>query len=156
MVFVVSSLVSAAALVIVACLTFILNKKLQIEAAWRDEKLSFYKEFMDSLSAAIEGDATPEGHLRFARATNNTHLIASEDVLRAMHDYREHISLSNADKRDYDRDEELLSKLIVAMRRDLGMPNAFRTAILPIRLYASGNSPKRPKHAGSPPLDGEG
>ena len=104
-----ASLVSGGALLAVAFLTFVFNKKLQIEAAWRDEKLGFYKEFMDSLSAAIEGDATPDGHLRFARATNNIHLIGSDAVLRAMHNYREHISLSNADRRDYDRDEELLS-----------------------------------------------
>jgi hypothetical protein len=136
--------VSAAALLLVAFLTFVLNKKLQIEAAWRDEKLKFYREFMDSLSSAIEGDATAEGHLRFARATNNVHLVGSVSVLKALHQYREHISIRNASRRDFDKDEALLSALIVAMRQDLGMPKSLRTSSLPVRLYASGNNPNPP------------
>jgi hypothetical protein len=138
-----ASLVSAAALVIVAFLTFLLNKKLQIEAAWRDEKLGYYREFIDALSSAIEGDATPEGHLRFARATNNIHLVGSEEVLNTMHAYRDQIALSNSAIRDYDKDEALLSDLIVAMRHDLRMPN--RLSRVPIRLYASGNNPRPPR-----------
>jgi hypothetical protein len=44
------SLIAASGLVFVAYLTFLLNRRMQIEAAWRTEKLGYYKEFVDALA----------------------------------------------------------------------------------------------------------
>ena len=38
-----ASLISAAALVLVAFFTFVMNKRIQIDAAWREEKLRYYR-----------------------------------------------------------------------------------------------------------------
>jgi hypothetical protein len=114
------SLIAASALVVVAYLTFLLNRKMQIEAAWRNDKLSYYREFIDSLATNIVGEATEETHKRFARASNNLLLIGSPAVLAAHHAYREHIRASNTN-RDYSKDERLLAGLINAIRSDLGM-----------------------------------
>ena len=102
-----SSLIAAAGLVFVAYLTFVLNKRMQIEAEWRSQKLNYYREFMDALANNIEGETSKETHERFARASNNLLLIASKSVLDAHHAYREHIGFSN-ENRNYDLDSGLL------------------------------------------------
>ena len=132
------SLVSAAALLLVAYITFVFNKKLQIEAAWREEKLLYYKEFVNSMSDIIQGEETPEGHRRFARATNNLHLIASREVLLALHSYREQISTANCAARDLNQDDLLLASLVRAIRVDLRLPDSKTIDTAVVRLWASG------------------
>lgn len=115
------SAIGAAAVLIVAVLSFALNRKLQIEAAWRSEKLEYYKELIDSLAQNVEGMATVETHREFARASNNLLLVGSPAVLSAHQAYREHIAESNS-RRDYSLDEGLLAALINAIRSDLRIP----------------------------------
>ena len=117
----VASLVSAAALVIVAYVTFWLTRRSQDRAAWRTEKLGYYKQFIDALAINVEGDDTNETHLVLARASNNLLLIASPAVLRAHHAYREQISILNA-SRDTADDPPLLANLLNALRQDLELP----------------------------------
>ena len=133
-----SSLIAAAALVLVALLSFFASRKLQAEAAWRNEKLEYYKELMDALAQNIEGDATASSHRELARASNNLLLVAPRSVLQAHHNYREHISRANK-KRDYSLDSGLLATLINAMRNDLKMPQGSVSPDL-VRLWRSGSS----------------
>ena len=116
-----SSLIAAMALVVVALISFIANRKLQSDAAWRNEKLEYYKELMDALAQNIEGDSTPKTHRELARASNNLLLVAPKSVLVAHHAYREQISRANK-SRDYSLDSGLLANLINAVRDDLKMP----------------------------------
>ena len=132
-----NSLIAAAGLVFVAYLTFVLNKRIEIGAAWRAEKLSYYKEFIDALAVNIQGEATVETHRRFARASNNLLLIGSKKVLAAHHAYREHIRVSNSN-RDYDLDGPLLATLLNALRNDMDMPGGDLIDAKHARLWAAG------------------
>jgi hypothetical protein len=131
-----SSLIAASGLVFVAYLTFLLNRRMQIEAAWRTDKLGYYREFIDSLGNNLVGESNDETHRRFARASNNLLLIGSPAVLIAHHTYREHIRVSNSD-RDYKKDEPLLADLINAIRQDLGLKSDLLSSDH-ARLWASG------------------
>ncbi len=136
------SLIAAAALVIVAYLTFLLNRKMQIEAAWRTDKLGYYREFIDALGNNLVGEANDETHRRFARASNNLLLIGSPSVLTAHHAYRRHIR-TGAPTRDFNLDEPLLADLINEIRRDLGMHGDTISADQ-ARLWASGRPLPQP------------
>ncbi|MDQ2878123.1 MAG: hypothetical protein M3R41_03480 [Pseudomonadota bacterium] len=135
------NLIAAATVILGAFVTFLLNRRMQLDAAWRTEKLSYYKEFIDALAQNVEGMANPETHRQFARASNNLLLIASTQVLSAHNAYREHIALSNT-ARDYTLDDNLLASLINAIRADLKMPGKARLGVDQARLWTSNKVPK--------------
>ena len=136
------SLIAGTALLFVAYLTFVLNKRMQIEAEWRTQKLSLYREFLDALVGNIEGETTEESHKRFARASNNLLLIASKNVLVAHHAYRDQIAIANTN-RDYDLDAPLLAGLLNALRADLNMLSGYMISPEQVRLWAAGKPTPR-------------
>lgn len=139
---IIPSIVSAAALLLVAVVTFILNERAKREADWRNKKLEYYSDFFDSLAVNLEGYSNDETQRAFARETNNLNLVAAPDVLRALHAYREQISSSNS-SRDYSIDNRLLTNLLRAMRQDLKMPGAEELTDDMIRLWTPGTRFKR-------------
>ncbi len=132
-----ASVISAASVVIVAFVSLLLNKRMQLDAAWRTEKLEYYKELMDAIAMNVEGDDTADSHREFARASNNLLLVAPKSVLNAHHTYRGHLSLKNQ-PRDKNIDERLLADLIQAMRDDLRMPNDQVIDTGSVKLWSSG------------------
>lgn len=139
---IIPSIVSAAALLLVAVVTFILNERAKREADWRNKKLEYYSDFFDSLAVNLEGYSNDETQRAFARETNNLNLVAAPEVLRALHAYREQISSSNS-SRDYSIDNRLLTNLLRAMRQDLKMPGAEELTDDMIRLWTPGTRFKR-------------
>lgn len=131
-----TSLISAAALVLVAFLTFVLNSRSQDAAAWRKKKLQYYEAFFDALGQNVEGVDTEKSHRAFARETNNLLLIGSPLVLEALYEYRSHIRVGNP-KRDDDTDKRLLAKLVLAIRKDIAMPHAKKMAEKHMQLWSS-------------------
>ena len=131
-----SSLISAAALVVVAYLTFVLNQRMQIAAAWRSKKLEYYEAFFDALGRNVEGDDTEKSHRAFTRETNNLLLIGSPATLKALYEFRDHIRVSNPN-RAYERDREFLTNLIRAARTDLQMPHADKIEEKYVQLWST-------------------
>jgi len=107
------------------------------EADWPKIKFEHYKEFMTALASIVGSDATPDGHRRFAQACNTVQLVSSKEVIEAVHDYRGKNSVTNP-RRSIERVEELLSKLVRAMRADVGIRSASNPAGLSIQLWVSG------------------
>lgn len=75
------AVISAAASLSVAAITFFLTKRKEREADCRKQELKRYRELLDALSGVVGSDATPEGRRRWARATNTIGLVASQQVL---------------------------------------------------------------------------
>jgi hypothetical protein len=97
---------------------------------------------VQSFSGIVGTDSTPEGNRRFAAACNTLHLIASQGVISALHDFQDEVRVSNTN-RDSARHDILLSRLEWEIRNDLCIP---------------GNPPMNEFKAilwcsGSPPLD---
>ena len=131
-----TSLISAAALVLVAFVTFVLNSRSQAAAAWRKKKLEYYEAFFDSLGQNVEGSDTEKSHRAFARETNNLLLIGSPQVLTALYEYRNHIRVGNPDRK-YELDQPLLADLVRAIRKDLAMPHAKSVAEKHMQLWSA-------------------
>lgn len=134
---IVTALIALLGSITVAAITYWSTKSREREAEWRKEKLVYYKVFIESLSGIVEGDASPEGHRSFAKATNNLLLFAPQAVIVTLNDFRHEISVSNAHRTQDDHDR-LLAALLLAIRRDIGVsPEDESSTFRPI-LWASG------------------
>ncbi|PMS15816.1 hypothetical protein C0Z18_25385 [Trinickia dabaoshanensis] len=88
--------------------------------------------------SAITGtDSTTAGQRRFAQACNTLHLVASLDVINALHALQDEIRITNT-SRSQERHDRLLSRLIWSIRADLGIPSPNDWQSLPVKLWTSG------------------
>lgn len=132
-----TALISALAAIIASAGAIVLTKAKEREAAWRAKKLAYYEEFFGAASGIV-GDATPpDAKVRFATAVNNLHLIASAEVIKALHAFTDEIAQSNAASMTKERHDLLWSRLVWQIRADLGDPPG-RADTFEARLWASG------------------
>ena len=123
--------------VLAAAAAYWSTKKREREAEWRKDKLAYYKAFVESLSGIVEGDATPEGHQLFARATNNLLLFAPQEVIASLNAFRDEIRVSNRD-RSRERHDNLFTTLMLAIRRDVGVSPSDTASTFKPALWSSG------------------
>jgi hypothetical protein len=138
---VIVAVISTAAGVTVAALSFYFSKKKDREADWRKYKYEQYKEFMVSISGIVAGDSTPDGNRVFAKACNTLHLIGSKGVLDALHAFQDEARSSNPNHSD-EKETALLSKLVWEVRKDLEIPGTPQTSEFSVQLWCSGTNPK--------------
>jgi hypothetical protein len=115
------AVISAAAAIVVPAGIFYLTKWKERQANGQRYKFEIYKELVQSLSGIVGTDSTLDGNRRFAAACNTLHLIASQGVIAALHEFQDEIRVSNAN-RDADRHDVLLSRLEWEIREDLCIP----------------------------------
>jgi hypothetical protein len=72
---VITASISGASALLVAVAGYYLTKKRERDAEWRNEKLGYYKIFVSSLSAILEGESSPEGQITFAKSSNDLLLL---------------------------------------------------------------------------------
>ncbi len=125
-----------------AILTYAYTKRREREAEIRKEKLEHYKEFMSALSGVISGESTDDGQRAFSRACNKLNLVAPHLVVVALQRFQEAIKQS-APAPTRARHDELMSALIHAMRRDLGLNLKGESDSLVFGLWAAGVPAKR-------------
>jgi len=135
------AIISGAFAVIVPALSFYLAKWKERQADWQRYKFELYKELMQSLSGIVGTDSTPEGRRHFALACNTLHLIASTGVLDALHRYQNETATSNP-KPSADRHDQLLSRLVWEIRKDLRIPKNPAVADFNARLWCSRTDPE--------------
>ena len=133
------AVISAAASLTVAAITFFLTKQKEREAEWRKQKLEHYREFLDALSGTVGSDSTPEAQRRWARAANTIGLVASQKVLLSLWKFQDSIAKSNphASIADHDR---TLNQLMLAIRADLRVTPADEPEHFSFRLWCSGTN----------------
>lgn len=102
----------------VAVLTLYIIKAQQIESEWRKEKLRLYLEFIEALSGITDFEKSINNDIKFAKACNDLHALASEEVLEKLHAYQSEIAMSNTRSTPDDK-QEALNRLVLKMRKDL-------------------------------------
>lgn len=112
------AVISAAATIIVTALSFSFTKRQEREAEWRRHKLEHYKEYMAALNGVVGPPPVPEAKIRHADAANNLFLVGDAEVLVALRAYLDNNSESMGERR-LDRHDELLTNLLLAIRKDL-------------------------------------
>lgn len=134
---VIVAVISTAAGVTVAALSFYFSKKKDREADWRKYKFEQYKEFLVSMSGIVGTGSTPESKRSFAMACSALHLIGSKGVLVALHALLDAIGDPSLTRAAHDA---LLSKLIWEIRQDVGIPGTPDASEFSARLWSSGSN----------------
>jgi hypothetical protein len=134
---IVVAIVSAAASILVAAITFFLTKRKEREADWRKQKLEHYRALLEAMSGIVGSDVTPNSQRQFARACNTIILVASQPVLQALCELQDEISITNQ-TRSTERHDHLLNKLLFSIRADLEVAPADEPTSLNFRLWQSG------------------
>lgn len=133
------AVISAAASIAVAAVTFFFTKRKEREAEWRKQKLEHYREFLDALSGTVGTDSTPDAQRRWARATNTIGLVASQRVLLALRRFQDAIARSNPDP-SQDVHDRALNQLMLAIRADLDISPADDPDTFSFQLWCSGTN----------------
>ncbi|WP_157200649.1 MULTISPECIES: hypothetical protein [Methylomonas] len=94
---------------------------------------------IESFSGIVGTDDSPDGQKRFAIACNNLSLIASQEVLIALHEFQLGIRKSNSNV-SIERHDALLKKLMLAIRSDLGLAEKNDSQKLDFHLWCSGTN----------------
>ncbi len=135
-----AAIISAAASVIVAALTFYLTKRHELSVQWRGEKLNHYKVLFSALSdLAVDGTDKDEANKRFAMAANTISLAAPQYVIDALMAFHDEVKFSNPNK-SAERHDKLLNELLLAVRRDIGLAKGDNGATFNFHLI--GSAPK--------------
>ncbi|HMM78944.1 MAG TPA: hypothetical protein PKC65_02865 [Pyrinomonadaceae bacterium] len=138
-----TALIAASGAVVLAGASYWFTKQRERDAELRKEKLEHYKDFVASLSGTIAWEDTPEGHRAYTRACNNLNLIAPIPVLQALQAFRDETRISNPSP-CRERHDQLLSKLFLEIRKDLGVIPRDSVETFKICLWASGHPTNGP------------
>ena len=145
------AIISAAASLAVAAITFFLTKRKEREAEWQKQKLNHYKVLFSALSdLAVDGTDKHDANMRFALAANTIALVAPQYVIKALMAFHDEVKFSNKQK-SVDRHDDLLKSLLLAVRKDIGRARGDKPASFVFHLI--GTAPKLTLGASkSPPL----
>ncbi len=115
------AVVSTGGSILVAAVTFYLTKRHQTKTEWQKEKVNHYKVLLSALSdLAVDGTNKDDANKRFALAVNTICLVAPQYVIHALMEFHNEVKYSN-DSKKVDRHDEFLQKLMLAIRRDIGL-----------------------------------
>jgi len=116
------ALIAAAASVITAAVTFILNKKAERKEALQQRKLKHYHELLSAISdLAIEGSDMDEANKKFCSAVNTIALVAPQSVISALMDFHDEIKFSNSNS-TWEGQNRKLKTLLLEVRKSLELP----------------------------------
>lgn len=136
------AIITASASVIVAALTFYLTKRHELSVQWQGEKLNHYKVLFSALSdLAVDGTDKDAANKRFCVAVNTISLVAPQYVIDALMAFHNEVKFSNPNKSSEQHDK-LLNKLLLAVRRDIGLAKGDNNATFNFHLI--GSAPKGP------------
>ena len=134
------AIISVSGGLVVAAVTFYLTKRHELFVQWRNEKLNHYKVLLSSLSdLAVDGTDKDDANKRFALAVNTISLVAPQYVISALMDYHDEIKFTNPN-RSPKRHDELLKKLMLEVRKDIGLAKGDDSASFNFHLI--GTAPK--------------
>jgi len=114
----------------------VLTKSRDRQAEWRKEKLVQYKEYFAALAGVVGSHYNEESSKRYAIAYNTVGLFASQEVIECLHAYQEYTQL-DASKVGLDEHDKRLTRLVLAIRRDLHLRPADRVDTFSFHLISA-------------------
>jgi hypothetical protein len=114
------AIISTSANIIVAALSFPLNKMAERRIALQQRKATYYRELLNALSdLAVDGTDKEKANQRFANAANNIVLVALQYLIEALMRFHDEVKFSNPTKSQEDR---AFKALLLSIRKILELP----------------------------------
>lgn len=108
--------------VIVALLQHFLDKNKQRELEWREMKIKFYVDFMESLSGITDCEKSLSNDIVFAKCCNNLYLFSPSRVVQLLQKFQDEIGITNNNK-SFEKYTTTLTDLICEIRKDIKVKN---------------------------------
>jgi hypothetical protein len=116
------AIISASASIVVAALTFALNKRAERKSDLQKRRIEHYQKLLDAISdLAIDGIDKNEANMRFANAANTIALVAPQVVISALMEFHDEVKYSNPNRSSEGHDRKLIHLLLV-IRESLELP----------------------------------
>lgn len=134
------AIISASASIVVAALSFALNKRAERKDALQERKLAHYQELLNALSdLAVDGINKEEANQRFAQAVNTIALVAPQPVIHSLMQFHDEVKFSNPNQSQEGHDRALKA-LVLAIRKSSDLP--FRDDPSTFDFHLIGSRPK--------------
>jgi hypothetical protein len=124
-----------------------LTRSRERQAEWRKEKLIHYKDYFAALAGVVGSHSSDEARKRYAIAFDTVGLFASQEVIECLHAYQE-ITRLGADQVLQAEHDRRLTRLVLAMRRDLGLKPRDDVGTFSFLLISAQPSEQRPNPQG--------
>lgn len=135
------AIISPSLSIIGTAILFFLTKRSERIAKLREEKVNHYRVLMSSISDLAVDDADKDdANQRFNMAVNTIGLVAPVSVVNALMDFHSEIKYSNP-QRSHEKHDELLIKLLIAIRKDIGLTK--KDSIDDFKFHLIGSRPKK-------------
>jgi Tfp pilus assembly protein PilO len=105
--------------IISAGLSYFFAKKLQINAEERKLKEKYYQDYINAVSKVPIDNNSEKAKDEFANAHNTLTLIGDSEVVSLAMDFHNYIKIGHSASFTIDKHDEMLTKLVKAMRKDL-------------------------------------
>lgn len=118
------AIITASASIIIAALTFYLNKKAERRDSIQQRKLEHYQELLNAISDSaneVTSKKREEAIIRLSRSINTIALVAPKKVIDALMLYVDEIKVSNKSHTTESHDRNLIT-LLLAIRWSLRLP----------------------------------
>ena len=127
--------------IITAILGYYFNKKNQIVFQERQIKEKYYLDYINAISFNVISSDLKEAKDKLSDIHNKLLLIGSSEVVDSLEKFHKYLQSEKRDKKsDYKRHDELLTKLLISMRKDLY--NSKFNKNYPSEIHLIGNRPR--------------
>lgn len=142
------AIVTAAASIVVAVASFVLNKRAQRQDAIQDRKLAHYRKLLAAISdLAVDGLDKDKANQRFARSVNTIALVAPQHVILALMNFHDEVRFSNPNSTKEGHDHKL-QILLLEMRKSMSLP--FKDDPKTFNFHLVGGRPPSPAAPNTP------
>ena len=116
------AIISASASIIVAALSFALNKWAERKNSLQERRVVHYQKLLDALSdLAVDGINKEKANQRFANAVNTIALVAPQYVIDALMAFHDEVKFTKTNRSEEGHDKKL-KELLLAIRKSLDLP----------------------------------
>ena len=116
------AIISASASIIVAALSFALNKWAERKNSLQQRRTIHYQELLNAISdLAVDGIDKEKANQRFASAANTIALVAPQYVIDTLMTFHDEVKFTNPNP-SRDGHDRKLKELLLAIRKSLDLP----------------------------------
>ncbi|MCK4255984.1 hypothetical protein KAX35_03770 [candidate division WOR-3 bacterium] len=133
--------IGALATILAAIIAQFLNRRREVKLEELKFKLNCYTDFLSGIAMLGGTHKNYESHLKFAHSINTMNIISSKEVLDCVNELLDYIGTYSGSNYSIQEQDEIIRKLILAIRKDLGQNVGGGLSEFPFRTISPGIRP---------------